>query len=307
MPLTEIFIIQILEILIMIPGVCAVGLVIVYLLTWVLAVAIISNTVEISTGHISLRDLTIDPGVYYSIVNNVFTTLVGSLENKGGFYVTSADGWGGSVTIKGSSIVNAGTLAFESPSTKVLSTYTIASFGSFLNTGVIYLGLSGATLRGTPFTITSVTDWSNTGMIVLERSLGIAAPVVIQQILSLSGIPSITNHGAICLYNVDWKQTTSIEGSGCIIVASGSILHLQVAFGSLAYSVSSSQTIHLSSPKSVLSVHGLSPGLKSYPNYKVSGFGGGNEIHFFIVIFQTSDKHFTQSTQQGFGKNRKLG
>ena len=272
----------------MIPGVCAVGLVIVYLLTWVLAVAIISNTVEISTGHISLRDLTIDPGVYYSIVNNVFTTLVGSLENKGGFYVTSADGWGGSVTIKGSSIVNAGTLAFESPSTKVLSTYTIASFGSFLNTGVIYLGVSGATLRGTPFTITSVTDWSNTGMIVLERSLGIAAPVVIQQILSLSGIPSITNHGAICLYNVDWKQTTSIEGSGCIIVASGSILHLQVAFGSLAYSVSSSQTIHLSSPKSVLSVHGLSPGLKSYPNYKVSGFGGGNEIRINLYFTRYS-------------------
>ncbi|KAF8001811.1 hypothetical protein HF325_004312 [Metschnikowia pulcherrima] len=272
----------------MIPGVCAVGLVIVYLLTWVLAVAIISNTVEISTGHISLRDLTIDPGVYYSIVNNVFTTLVGSLENKGGFYVTSADGWGGSVTIKGSSIVNAGTLAFESPSTKVLSTYTIASFGSFLNTGVIYLGVSGATLRGTPFTITSVTDWSNTGMIVLKRSLGIAAPVVIQQILSLSGIPSITNHGAICLYNVDWKQTTSIDGSGCIIVASGSILHLQVAFGSLAYSVSSSQTIHLSSPKSVLSVHGLSPGLKSYPNYKVSGFGGGNEIRINLYFTRYS-------------------
>ncbi|KAM9914609.1 hypothetical protein OXX59_007445 [Metschnikowia pulcherrima] len=272
----------------MIPGVYAVGLVIVYLLTWVLAVAIISNTVEISTGHISLRDLTIDPGVYYSIVNNVFTTLVGSLENKGGFYVTSADGWGGSVTIKGSSIVNAGTLAFESPSTKVSSTYTIASFGSFSNTGVIYLGVSGATLRGTPFTITSVTDWSNTGMIVLERSLGIAAPVVIQQILSLSGIPSITNHGAICLYNVDWKQTTSIEGSGCIIVASGSILHLQVAFGSLAYSVSSSQTIHLSSPKSVLSVHGLSPGLKSYPNYKVSGFGGGNEIRINLYFTRYS-------------------
>ncbi|KAM9927263.1 hypothetical protein OXX80_010342, partial [Metschnikowia pulcherrima] len=102
------------------------------------------------------------------------------------------------------------------------------------------------------------------------------------------GIPSITNHGAICLYNVDWKQTTSIEGSGCIIVASGSILHLQVAFGSLAYSVSSSQTIHLSSPKSVLSVHGLSPGLRSYPNYKVSGFGGGNEIRINLYFTRYS-------------------
>ncbi|KAM9930323.1 hypothetical protein OXX80_009437, partial [Metschnikowia pulcherrima] len=205
------------------PGIREVASAIACFLTLVSAVTITQNTVSISTYSVSLGDLTINAGVYYSLVNNVETLLSGKLDNEGGFYITAANGLAASVTMTGSSFLNAGTLAFNSLSASVISTYLISTTGTFTNTGSMYLGVSGATLSGTPFRVRSTSTWSNTGMMVFERSSGTSASVDIGSSLS-----SVTNAGSICLYNTDWSQTITIEGSGCITVGESSQLTLLI-------------------------------------------------------------------------------
>ncbi|KAM9887534.1 hypothetical protein OXX79_013561, partial [Metschnikowia pulcherrima] len=293
------------------PGFRALATAITYLLSVVSAVTITQNTVEVSTINLSLGDLTINSGVYYSIVNNALTALVGTVDNRGGFYVSSANGLAASVVMTGASFSNAGTLAFNSLTASVLSTYDIATIGAFSNTGNMYMGVSSATLVGTPFTVTSVSSWSNSGMMVFRRASGSAGSLVIEQVVGSGGLSSITNSGSICLYNVDWTQTTNIVGSGCITVGSGSELNLQIAVGSVAFSVSTTQTIYLSSSDSALNVVGLSTGLGSYPTYKVAGFGGGNTIninlYFTSYSYSSSTGILTLSSLFLFGIDFNIG
>ncbi|OBA21773.1 hypothetical protein METBIDRAFT_24535, partial [Metschnikowia bicuspidata var. bicuspidata NRRL YB-4993] len=250
----------------------------------VFAVTITENTVQISTIDITLGDLTINAGVYYSIVNSALVTLAGSVTNAGGFYVTSANGLAASVVMTGSSFVNSGTCAFNSLSATVLSTYDIATLGSFLNTGDMYFGISGATIVGTPFIVTSVTSWSNDGMMVFRRASGDSALLVIEQVVGSGGLSTILNDGSICLYNTYWLQTTSIVGSGCITVGSGSEMQLQLSVGTLLFSVAESQTIYLASSDSVLSILGLSLSLLPDNTITVAGFGNGNKIELDILF-----------------------
>ncbi|OBA19696.1 hypothetical protein METBIDRAFT_33330, partial [Metschnikowia bicuspidata var. bicuspidata NRRL YB-4993] len=160
--------------------------------------------------------------------------------------------------------------------------------GSFSNTGDMYFGISGAPLVGTPFIVTSVTSWTNSGMMVFRRASGGSALLVIEQVLGGDGLSRITNDGSICLYNTFWLQTTSIDGSGCITVGSGAELDLQLAVGTLLFSVAETQTIYLESSDSVLSILGLSVSLIPDNTIKVAGFGNGNTIHLDILFLSYS-------------------
>ncbi|PYD20212.1 hypothetical protein DND58_31095, partial [Pseudomonas syringae pv. pisi] len=77
-----------------------------FYLSAVWALTITEDTVNVGAINVQIGSLTINPGVYYSIVNNALTTLGGSLDNQGGFYVTSANGLAASVSIVSGTIKN---------------------------------------------------------------------------------------------------------------------------------------------------------------------------------------------------------
>ncbi|OBA19410.1 hypothetical protein METBIDRAFT_46484, partial [Metschnikowia bicuspidata var. bicuspidata NRRL YB-4993] len=270
------------------PGIGALVVAISYFLILVFAVTITENTVQITTLDISIGNLIINAGVYYSIVNSVLVTIVGTVDNAGGFYVTSANGLTSSVVMTGGYFVNSGVVSFNSMASPLLSTYDIATVGSFDNTGDMYFGISGATLIGSPFIVTSVTSWSNTGMMVFRRESSGGALLVIEQVLGDGGLSRITNDGSICLYNTYWLQTTSIDGTGCITVGPGAEMGLQLAVGELLFSLAETQTVYLASSNSVLSILGLSVSLIPDNPIKVAGFGGGNSIQVNLVFIGNS-------------------
>ncbi|KAM9922705.1 hypothetical protein OXX59_005649 [Metschnikowia pulcherrima] len=248
------------------------------------AVTITQNTVEVSPISLSLGELYINPGVYYSIVNNFQTLLARSVYNKGGLFITAADSYTASVTMTGDTFMNSGIVSFNSLSASKISQYYITTITSFSNTGSMFFGVSGATLLNTPYYVKSVYSWSNTGMMVFKRTSGSAGSVVIHSSVDSSGVPTITNAGSICLYNTDWTQSTSIRGSGCITVGPESQFNLEMT----AYGISAAQTFYLSSADSVLSIHGVVPGSSAYPTYRVAGFGGGNTININLSFSKFS-------------------
>ncbi|KAM9936595.1 hypothetical protein OXX80_003859 [Metschnikowia pulcherrima] len=248
------------------------------------AVTITQNTVEVSPISLSLGELYINPGVYYSIVNNFQTLLARSVYNKGGLFITAADSYTASVTMTGDTFMNSGIVSFNSLSASKISQYYITTITSFSNTGSMFFGVSGATLLNTPYYVKSVYSWSNTGMMVFKRTSGSAGSVVIHSSVDSSGVPTITNAGSICLYNTDWTQSTSIRGSGCITIGPESQFNLEMT----AYGISAAQTFYLSSADSVLSIHGVVPGSSAYPTYRVAGFGGGNTININLSFSKFS-------------------
>lgn len=217
-------------------------------LSAVWALTITENTVSVSPVSLSIGSLTINPDVYYSIVNNLLTTLGGSLDNQGGFYVTSANGLAASVSIVSGSIRNSGDLAFNSLRASVVSNYNLNSVGSFVNSGNMWLGISSYSLTP-PIILGSATNWQNTGKIYLSQTSGSASTITISQALG-----SVTNDGTMCIERLSWLQTTSITGSGCINVMDDAHLQLQIS----PWNVANTQTIYLSSGSSMMSVLGLS-------------------------------------------------
>lgn len=234
--------------------------------TW--ALTITENTVNVGALNIKIGSLTINPGVYYSIVNNALTTLGGSLDNQGEFYVTSANGLAASVSIVSGTIKNSGDLAFNSLRASVISNYNLNSIGGFTNTGNMWLGISGYSLVP-PIILGSATNWDNSGRIYLSQNSGSASTITISQTLG-----SITNDGSMCIERLSWLQTTSIKGAGCINLMDDAHLQLQIS----PWSVSNDQTIYLSSSSSMLSVLGLSQSITGTKTYNVVGFGDGNSI-----------------------------
>lgn len=74
--------------------------------TSVISVTITKDTVHISPVNLQIGDLTINPDVYYSIVNNLATVIGGNLNNQGGFYVTSTNLVAAAVSLVSGSIEN---------------------------------------------------------------------------------------------------------------------------------------------------------------------------------------------------------
>lgn len=227
-----------------------------------LGVTITENVISISPVNLAIGDLNINPGVYYSIVNNALTTIAGSLDNQGGFYVTSDNGLAASVSLVSGTIKNSGKLAFNSSRASVVSNYNLNSIGEFLNTGEMWFGLSGYALVP-PVILGSATNWENQGKIHFVQSRGTPSSVTISNVLG-----KVNNEGTICLVNMEWVQTTSVEGSGCINIGENGSLQLQLS----PWNVDNSQTIYLSAEDSTLSVLGLSQSLTGTKTYVCSWF-----------------------------------
>lgn len=232
------------------------------------SLTITEDTVLVSPVNLEIGELNINPGVYFSIVNNVLTVLGGNLNNDGAFYVTSTNGLAASVTIASGSIINRGDLAFNSLKANVITNFNLDSVGTFSNTGNMWLGVPIFSAVP-PIILGSALDWENKGMIYLRQELGGASPITISQVLG-----AIDNSGTICIERLNWLQTTTINGAGCVNVQADGHLQLQIS----PWSVGEDQTIYLSTPTSALSVLGLEPSLLGTKTYNVVGFGGGNTI-----------------------------
>lgn len=283
--------------------------------TTVISLTITEDTVVVSPVSLSIGDLTINPDVYYSIVNNLLTTLGGNLDNQGGFYVTSSNGLAASVTIVSGTIKNSGDLAFNSLRANVASIYNLNSIGSFENTGNMWIGISSFSVTP-PIILGSALDWDNSGKIYLSQAAGTPSTITISQALG-----SVNNDGTICIERLLWLQTTSITGSGCINVMDDATLQLQLS----PWNVADTETVYLSSESSLLSVLGLAEGLTGTKTYTVVGFGNGNEIRvntgftswsysngiltlsFFLGVFRLAFDIGPGYSNSGFSTNGVLG
>lgn len=168
--------------------------------TSVISVTITKDTVQISPVDLQIGDLTINPDVYYSIVNNLATVIAGSLNNQGGFYVTSTNLAAAAVSLVSGSIENSGELAFNALGANAASLYALASIAEFSNTGDMWFG--SALHLADPFVVTSVSGWTNDGLMYFKQQSGVASLVVLAQVAGSSGLLSLENNGQICLEGV---------------------------------------------------------------------------------------------------------
>lgn len=99
--------------------------------TSVISVTITKDTVQISPVNLQIGSLTINPDVYYSIVNNLATVIAGNLDNQGEFYVTSTNLAAAAVSLVSGSVKNSGELAFNALGANAASLYVLASIAEF--------------------------------------------------------------------------------------------------------------------------------------------------------------------------------
>ncbi|KHC67927.1 hypothetical protein MGS_05309, partial [Candida albicans P78042] len=236
------------------------------LLNSVLALVITQNRVDRGVLDVSVGNITINSGASWSIINNAISTLVGSLtvQPNAGLYITSTSpllSLQVTLTSLLSTIQNNGIIAFNSSPSLTSSTYNLVGL-SFVNTGEMYFSASGVLPSVMALTAAS---WSNSGLMAFyqnQRSSGIVS----------LGTPlgSITNNGQICLINEVYKQTTSINGSGCFTANRDSTIYI----ANVLLPVSTSQNFYLADSQSSIVVQALS----TPQVFNVYGFGNGNMV-----------------------------
>ncbi|EAZ63274.2 hyphally regulated cell wall protein, partial [Scheffersomyces stipitis CBS 6054] len=236
-----------------------------------LALEVTEDTTEVGTISLDVGDITVDAGVYYSIINNALSAIVGNLDVEGSFYITStSDLIALTVTLDGviNSIVNNGLVSFNSAESLTAPTYQLAGI-SFENNGEFYLGGDGSV--GVPImAITSLT-FNNNGLMVFyqnQRSTGVVT----------LGAPAATihNNGQICLYNEIYQQTTAVDGTGCITAQADSSVFISNALVPFAQT----QTIYLESDTASVRATAIS----TPQTFTVANFGNGNIIGLDIPL-----------------------
>ncbi|CAN3484228.1 hypothetical protein DICA0_F10770 [Diutina catenulata] len=253
--------------------------------TWLALQAIIAiavaqtvtqNTVTIGTINLSIGDITINPGVYWSIVNNALSAFTGSLNVGAGsaFYITSTSNLIAlTVSLAGvlNSITNNGIISFNSALSLTAPTYSLIGL-SFRNNGQMYLGGDGSV--GIPIFSLTAANWDNEGLISFYQK------TMSKGVVHLGGggpVLPMTNNGDICFYNTVFEQTTTIKGTGCLHVIGSSLMNLSQTL----ISVAQSQTI-IFAPGSTGSI--LTSPLALSNTYTVRGFGQGMTIGNSLTI-----------------------
>ncbi|KAK6201727.1 Hyphally regulated cell wall protein N-terminal-domain-containing protein [Scheffersomyces amazonensis] len=235
--------------------------------TLTLTQQITQDTVDYGTIDIGVGDIDINPNVYYSIINNAITAIVGSLNvgDGGGFYISSVSNLIGlDVTLTGGNVFNNGTISFNSVASILPSTYIITTLGSFVNDGDFYMGSNGAIGSGV-FTINSPVV-TNNGLMVFYQTQNNGGQVILGGTNLLNGI---TNNGQICLYNELYEQLSDIDGTGCITTQANSTVFVSNPLANIG-----GQTIYLADGQSSVIANPL---LSGNP-INVAGFGNGNMV-----------------------------
>ena len=215
----------------------------------VLAIDITSPRIDRGVVNLSIGDITIESGAYWSIVDNAVSVLAGDLDVKddAGFYITSTQSLIGlSVTLASGlgSITNDGIIAFNSVVSLVAPNYNLIGL-SFTNNGEMYLGTNGSVVGAPPINLVAP-SWTNTGLLVIYLQTRSADGIV-----NLGGTGLvIQNNGQICLTNELYQASTQIRGTGCITANLDSSIFL--ANGLLG--VDQSQTFYLADSLSLIHI-----------------------------------------------------
>ncbi|KAK6460831.1 Hyphally regulated cell wall protein N-terminal-domain-containing protein [Scheffersomyces coipomensis] len=251
-------------------------------LSLVLTHTVTQNTVDYGTLDLSLNDVAINPDVYWSIINNEDTSIVGDLKiaNGAGFYVSSTSTLIGlNIGITGDTVVNDGIISFNSIQSFIASDYVITAAKSFVNNGNIYMGTNGAA----GFGVLSIESASvtNNGLMVFHQSHNSGGTVTIGGSKLVKGI---TNDGQICLYNDVLVHSLNIEGNGCISAQANSTIYMNNP-----QSTFNGQDIYLADKDSSLIV---TPSASSR-TINIYGFGNGNMISLSTTLNPLTTIPFT--------------
>lgn len=223
------------------------------------------------TNYIS-DGLFIEPDVFFLVTSSSSTRIGGDINNKGSFFVESQDGLTASVTLSSGSLDNSGDIIFNGTNSVFGTYYNLDASRDFINSGNIWLQLKGSNIFS-PISLTSGNlfssgTWENTGRIHLIQEQGAPSTVTIT---ANSG--EVVNDGTICLENINWSQSVSIEGEGCVNVGDGAVMTL----ATLGYTTNENQVFYLAASNSLVLVT-LDTNNEAQRTYTVGGFGNGNKI-----------------------------
>lgn len=236
----------------------------------VAAVRIASNTIKDfdKTTIPTFNSLSIDSGIFFTVLNNQYTTQVfGDLTNSGLFFLAQTKFIPRmAFTLQGGNFKNTGTFALAAFNTAQLS-HQIVNVNLFVNTGKMYLGV-GSPYFDAAFQIHSLGEWTNSGVIVLKQQGSNQVSAIILDDVS----HVMTNTGSMCLYGVLYQQASNLVGNGCIFIGPNSYFELKCN----TYTFDSSMSIYLADSTSALEL--LSMYYVNPPTALVYGFGNGNKI-----------------------------
>ncbi|OBA20424.1 hypothetical protein METBIDRAFT_32429 [Metschnikowia bicuspidata var. bicuspidata NRRL YB-4993] len=257
-------------------GFSAVVLTVLCLLSLIFAATITRNTYISPRTEFSTSDITVNANTYYYMLDILDVTVLGSFRNNGQFFLHMSNNRSTSVRMTGNHFENAGVFVFRSFELRTFSDYQVTPSGPFLNTGDMYFGVHNAVYDSLPFSVTSLSSWSNTGMMVFVSEYGEPADLQLQ-CHDENGIQtSITNNGTIFFTNIHWKARTNIKGNGCMVLGSGVLVDLY--YSESMQGIAGNQTIYLADPYSWLRVIGIETREGGAPTLKVAGLGNGNAI-----------------------------
>ncbi|PSK33719.1 hypothetical protein C7M61_005183 [Candidozyma pseudohaemuli] len=238
------------------------------------ALQVNTDTTTSGDGGVNyIRDgLFIEPDVYFLVTSSSSTRIGGDINNKGQFFVESSDGLTASVVLSSGSLDNSGDIIFNGTNSLLGTYYNLDASRDFINSGNIWLQLKNSNLFS-PISLTSgnlfsTGEWENTGRIHLIQEQGAPSTVTIT---ANSG--EVKNEGTICLENINWSQSVSIEGEGCVNVGDGAVMTL-ATFG---YTTNENQIFYLDASNSLVLV-ALDSNNEAQRTYTVGGFGNGNKI-----------------------------
>ncbi|OBA23747.1 hypothetical protein METBIDRAFT_30159, partial [Metschnikowia bicuspidata var. bicuspidata NRRL YB-4993] len=255
----------------------------IFLASNVWAIFIEHNITMSTMNELILTSLTVRPEVYFSVINSNLFTVLGLFKNEGNINFTSSSSRTTGVRITGEEFENLGNVILNSLSNEAFSEFHITLLGSFQNTGNIYFGIQGGSYETAPFSVTSVTEWYNTGIMVFAATYGMDVRLDFECRSLSNELTSIVNDGTVCLNNTLWPVKTTIEGIGCITLGSGGQLDLQ--YSQRTYAIAAAQTVYLASFDSILKVTGWGLFEGNIPVIKIAGFGNSNliQLHTYSV------------------------
>ncbi|CAN3504903.1 hypothetical protein DICA1_F35696 [Diutina catenulata] len=235
------------------------------------AKVISEDTVTLDRNELGyeITDLTINPGVFWSILGNVVATFKGNLNigKDGGLFITSTSNfWGLNIRYEGGAFNNKGTFALNSIQSGTAASYVIQG-SSFENSGEMFLSTNGG--FGIPNISLKTDRWVNSGLLSIYQQT-MSKSVV----LAGSDKKTMTNTGNICIYNSVFAPNAGFNGKGCIQI-----------FGSSCLTMS----VHPTSPDQVYLMHGPDAQILTATSdsnvYTIAGFGNGNVIGFSTTVW----------------------
>ncbi|OBA16979.1 hypothetical protein METBIDRAFT_137100 [Metschnikowia bicuspidata var. bicuspidata NRRL YB-4993] len=130
----------------------------------------------------------------------------------------------------------------------------------------MYFGVHNAIFDSLSFSVTSLSSWSNTGMMVFISKYG----ELQLQCYEENGIQTfITNNGTIFFANIHWEARTNIKGDGCMILGSGVLVNLHLSESTQG--IAKTQTIYLAFGSSRLRIIGIESHVVTYLLSKSQG------------------------------------